>query len=303
LIFDATWLNDRDQFLFPNNGWKADKEFQNDCLTYTLFHGQNKISSKQGTNNWIPFTEKEVNSRDKFDSNFMTDFMSGKLGNSPLEGWTAKQDGVFNEVLNNKNTSPSKLGTPLVVPSTLTSCVQEENFNSQNQANNRQINLSPATAKTNLDKNPQSSTNFDPLEGEISDIETELFTDQTDNFIPNSPLEFSPQAKAVFEAGLELWKYYHKTQDLPLLRTCWQRNLSGVERLGQNEVLGVSNSNVNAAFYDIKEHFQGRNEIGRMNNRSVDEKYNFLISNLRDSLKILEAKIQPKVYEFGFLLG
>ena len=226
-VFRATWLNDRDQFLFPNNGWKTDKEFQNDCLTYTLFHGQNRISSKIGTNNWIPFTEKKVNSRDKFDSNFMTNFMSGKLGKSV-----------------------------------------EENFNSLNQANNRQINLSPTTA--NIDLPPV----------------TELFTDQTDNFIPNSPLEFSPQAKAVFEAGLELWKYYHKTQDLPLLRTCWQRNLSGVERLGQNEVLGVSNSNVNAAFYDIKEHFQGRNEIGRMNNRSVDEKYNFLISNLRDSLKI-----------------
>ena len=42
--FDFNWLNDRDQFLFPNDGWKTDTEFQNDCLTNTLF--SNNISSE-----------------------------------------------------------------------------------------------------------------------------------------------------------------------------------------------------------------------------------------------------------------
>ena len=28
---EATWLNDREQFLYPNDGWKQDPEFQTDC--------------------------------------------------------------------------------------------------------------------------------------------------------------------------------------------------------------------------------------------------------------------------------
>jgi hypothetical protein len=75
---NSTWLNDRDQFLFPNDGWQSDLEFQNDCLAFTLFHGQNRISCKEGINHWIPFTEQEVNAKAKFESNFMTDFIKGK---------------------------------------------------------------------------------------------------------------------------------------------------------------------------------------------------------------------------------
>ncbi|MCX6196482.1 MAG: hypothetical protein NTY55_07490, partial [Flavobacteriia bacterium] len=76
---DATWLNDRDQYLYPNDGWQSDIEFNNDCLAYALFHGQNRISCKEGINHWIPFTELEVNAKAKFESNFMTDFIKGKI--------------------------------------------------------------------------------------------------------------------------------------------------------------------------------------------------------------------------------
>ena len=82
-----TWLNDRDQFLCPNEGWKTDTDFQNNCLVFTLFH--NGIQSSAGINHWIPFTEQEVNARDKFDSNFMSKYIHGKLkedGNSNLFG-------------------------------------------------------------------------------------------------------------------------------------------------------------------------------------------------------------------------
>ncbi|MDR2693780.1 MAG: hypothetical protein LBB74_06150 [Chitinispirillales bacterium] len=75
---EHTWLNHHDQFLYPNNGWKKDKKFQNDCLAYALFHGKNKIKSDEGTNHWIPFTEEEVGSKKRFKSRFMTDFISGK---------------------------------------------------------------------------------------------------------------------------------------------------------------------------------------------------------------------------------
>lgn len=72
---DATWLNDRDQFLYPKDGWQEDTEFQADCLVYTLFHGQNRISAEQGINHWIPFAETEVNAKDVFASHFMTGYI------------------------------------------------------------------------------------------------------------------------------------------------------------------------------------------------------------------------------------
>lgn len=75
----ANWLNDRDQFLFPNKAWKEDHEFQNDCLAFTLFHGQNRITSAEGVNHWIPFAEKEVSAPMLFESHFMSDFIAGKI--------------------------------------------------------------------------------------------------------------------------------------------------------------------------------------------------------------------------------
>lgn len=177
----ATWLNDRDQFLFPNDSWQNDVEFQNDCLTYTLF--SNNISMNFGTNHWIPFTEQEVNAKDKFDSNFMTDFINGKIKN-----------------------------------------------------------------------------------GE----ETTLFGSESSQGVKR---EFSDEAKAVFDAGRALWKYYHSQPNI----------------------------NVNASLYDIREHFQGRNEKGRMNSTSEDKKYMELITELRSKLDFLADKIKPKVYEYEFL--
>lgn len=177
----ATWLNDRDQFLAPNDEWQGDKEFQNDCFVYALFN--NTIQSQYGLNNWIPFTEKEVNSREKFESNFMSNFISGKL----------------------KAHSYVDL------------------FGSQNHG--------------------------------------------------TTSLVFSKEATEVMDSGRELWKYYHKQP----------------------------NCNVNAALYDIREHFQGRNDTGKMNNKSSDETYMKLISDLREKLRQLAGKIEPKVYEYGFL--
>ncbi|MCZ2299093.1 MAG: hypothetical protein LC134_06435, partial [Chitinophagales bacterium] len=84
---------------------------------------------------------------------------------------------------------------------------------------------------------------------------------------------FSPEAKSVFEAGRELWKYYHSF----------------------NAILS------NASLYDIREFFQGRNDKGRMNAKSSDETYTMLIGELRSKLNLLAQKITPKVYEYGFL--
>lgn len=76
---EATWINDRDQFLYPNDGWKSDIRFQNDSLIFTLFSNSNNIQSQHGTNHWIPFSEEEVGAQDNFESHFMHDFIMGKV--------------------------------------------------------------------------------------------------------------------------------------------------------------------------------------------------------------------------------
>jgi hypothetical protein len=167
LCVKPTWLNDRDQFLYPNDNYKTDTEFQNDCLIFALLHGQNRVSCNDGVNHWIPFAEKEVNAKEKFQSNFMSVFLKGKT--------------------------------------------------------------------------------------------------------------LSPEAAAVLNAGRELWKYYH-------------------EKIKTNRTAPVD-----ASFYDIREFFQGRKESGTMNAKSEDETYNALIKTLREKQKTLAKKIEPKVYEYGFL--
>lgn len=191
---DSTWLNDRDQFLYPNDGWKKDFEFQSNCLIYTLFHGQNHISAEHGVNNWIPFTEGEVGCKNAFKSRFMSDFIAGKIKRTDAPSTQEIQSGF--------------------------------------EA------LKPVT--------------------ETSKFEKVVFTEESQD---------------VYNAGLNLWKYYHKQK----------------------------NANPDASFYDIRKHFQGMNEKGNMNPNSEDERYTALIKNLRGKMKILADKIAEKVYEYGFL--
>ena len=89
LCIDADWLNDRDQFLYPNDGWKDDTAFQADSLVYAFFSGQNRVSSRDGVNHWIPFTEEEVGAKDCFASHFMSDWLAGRRyveNNAPCQG-------------------------------------------------------------------------------------------------------------------------------------------------------------------------------------------------------------------------
>ena len=75
----ATWINDRDQFLSPNKKWEKDTEFHSDCLIFMLFHGQNRITAKEGINHFIPFSEKDIDAAEAFESHFMQDFLQGKI--------------------------------------------------------------------------------------------------------------------------------------------------------------------------------------------------------------------------------
>ena len=86
-VVAPTWLNDRDQFLQPNA--ELSEEFKNDCLVYMLFNGSNLTASANGlewngrqwniVNHFIPFTESEVGSPDRFESDFMVRYMEGKI--------------------------------------------------------------------------------------------------------------------------------------------------------------------------------------------------------------------------------
>lgn len=185
----ATWQNDRDQFYAPyDDAFQDDSEFKNNCLIFMLFHTQNRITTTQGTNHFIPFSETEVNAKERYSSHALLDFLEGKIKE---EG-----DSLF---LNAKK--------------------------------------------------------------------------------ENKPLESSLCASKVFDAGKEIYRYYHT----------------------QNST--NPHYNANASLYDIKEFFQGRNAQGKLNlsAKAKDECYKQFYANLQDALKDLAKEIQPKVYEYGFL--
>ena len=86
LLIKPTWLNDRDQFLQPKEPLTED--FKTDCLIWMLFHSSNLTASANDlewnnskwsiVNNFIPFTEQEVNSPDRFESDFMQQYLQDK---------------------------------------------------------------------------------------------------------------------------------------------------------------------------------------------------------------------------------
>lgn len=81
-----TWLNDRDQFLQPTE--PLTDEFKTDCLIWTLFNRGNLTASANDlewngqkwsiVNHFIPFTEAEVGAPDRFESDFMVQYLADK---------------------------------------------------------------------------------------------------------------------------------------------------------------------------------------------------------------------------------
>ncbi len=233
---EADWLNDRDQFLWPADTWKTDFEFQLDCLIYTLFHGQNRISCKAGVNHWIPFAEAEVDAKDAYKSHFMVDFLRRvALQTCPLrEGAVAKGD----------------WGSTTGIASAVRSTPPD------------------GSAVTPLSE----GGNMGESQSELS--QDDLFTaDAQYNPSTLQPFNFSTAASRVLDAGRRLWRYYHSQQ----------------------------NALPDAAFYDIRAHFQGFKPNGHMNSASPDAEYTRLISDLRAAMKDLTSKIAQKVREHGFL--
>ncbi len=81
-----TWLNHSDQFFQPTA--QLSDEFKNDCLIWMLFHGKNLTASANDlewngkkwsiVNHFIPFTEDEVNAPERFESDFMVEYLKEK---------------------------------------------------------------------------------------------------------------------------------------------------------------------------------------------------------------------------------
>ena len=202
---EGGWLNDRDQFLYPDEGWKNDVEFIANCAVFTLFSNANYIKSADGVNHWIPFTEEEVDAKDCFQSHFMSDWLKGKR---------RIEEGA------------------------------------------KPVNA-PCQGELDL--------------GNVDNVEVLPIANA------NGQLEFSPEARAVLDAGRELWRYYH----------------------------AQPNANPNASYYDIRLHFQGVKKTAsgkeQMNVSSSDATYTELLAALRSAHRALAKAIEPKVYEYGFL--
>ena len=85
-LIKQTWLNDRDQFLQPTE--PLTEEFKNDCLIWMLFNRCNRTAGADGlewngktwslVNHFIPFTEAEVGAPDRFESDFMVQYLADK---------------------------------------------------------------------------------------------------------------------------------------------------------------------------------------------------------------------------------
>lgn len=85
-LIKPSWINDRDQFLQPTE--PLTEEFKTDCLIWMLFNGSNLTASANDlkwngkkwsiVNHFIPYTEDEVDAPDRFESDFMVQYLADK---------------------------------------------------------------------------------------------------------------------------------------------------------------------------------------------------------------------------------
>lgn len=123
-LIDHTWINHNDQFLQPN--CELPQKFLDDCLIYMLFHGKNLTASANDlewnskkwsiVNHFIPFTEEEVGASERFESDFMVQYMQGKTFSAEAQAvldegrkiWQA----YFKQTFNHKIREELKLNRP-----------------------------------------------------------------------------------------------------------------------------------------------------------------------------------------------
>ncbi len=125
-LIKPTWINDRDQFLQPT--LPLTQEFKTDCLMWMLFNGSNLTASANGlewngttwsiVNHFIPFTETEVNAPERFESDFMVQYLADlpplptcfyppKPGGHRMGGGAVERSETEGGILNKKEENPS----------------------------------------------------------------------------------------------------------------------------------------------------------------------------------------------------
>ncbi|GBU09987.1 hypothetical protein AwWohl_11250 [Gammaproteobacteria bacterium] len=99
-LIKPTWINDRDQFLQPTE--ILTDEFKNDCLIWMLFNGSNLTASANDlewndkkwsiVNHFIPFTEDQLGANERFESDFMVQYLADKT--QSLEAQNVLDEGL-----------------------------------------------------------------------------------------------------------------------------------------------------------------------------------------------------------------
>jgi hypothetical protein len=207
-----------------------DADFQLDCLVCTLFHGQNRISCKEGVNHWIPFAEEKVGAKDAYRSRFMVEWLGTRL----------------------EAASPS-LGDAATC-----------------RVKKRDVGETRREAAPPREGLGDAASCRVPLQGNLFGAGLPLVAEGRPAYGASAP---TPEARAVLDAGRELWRYYHAQPGaLP-----------------------------DASFYDIRARFQGFKPNGHMNPDSPDATYTRLLSALRDARNTLAARIASKVRGHAFL--
>lgn len=286
LVEANTFDNVKGIFPIGFHVWQYDKHFTFSHIVADIYDRHGELISKKtlqnyenfaSINDWLISTRKR---KSEFDLGFMSakgcDFQN--------------QNFVF--IINNKNQLPHPRGT-IITDSNLLECSiyfaarkvivpkwtddRDQYIAPSDKLNNDNIFKSNCLVYTlfsqaNNIKSSEGINHWIPFKESEIDTRDVIESHFMSDYIKN--IKFSKTAQDVLDSARNLYSYYHSKSD----------------------------SNPNASYYDIREYFQGRNDKGNLNASSKDETYNQLISDLKEKHKLLSREIEPKIYEYGFLI-
>lgn len=286
LVEANTFDNVKGIFPIGFHVWQYDKHFTFSHIVADIYDRHGELISKKtlqnyenfaSINDWLISTRKR---KSEFDLGFMSakgcDFQN--------------QNFVF--IINNKNQLPHPRGT-IITDSNLLECSiyfaarkvivpkwtddRDQYIAPSDKLNNDNIFKSNCLVYTlfsqaNNIKSSEGINHWIPFKESEIDTRDVIESHFMSDYIKN--IKFSKAAQDVLDSARNLYSYYHSKSD----------------------------SNPNASYYDIREYFQGRNDKGNLNASSKDETYNQLISDLKEKHKLLSREIEPKIYEYGFLI-
>lgn len=286
LVEANTFDNVKGIFPIGFHVWQYDKHFTFSHIVADIYDRHGELISKKtlqnyenfaSINDWLISTRKR---KSEFDLGFMSakgcDFQN--------------QNFVF--IINSKNQLPHPRGT-IITDSNLLECSiyfaarkvivpkwtddRDQYIAPSDKLNNDNIFKSNCLVYTlfsqaNNIKSSEGINHWIPFKESEIDTRDVIESHFMSDYIKN--IKFSKTAQDVLDSARNLYSYYHSKSD----------------------------SNPNASYYDIREYFQGRNDKGNLNASSKDETYNQLISDLKEKHKLLSREIEPKIYEYGFLI-